>query len=157
MRSTFPQTYLNSHPLTFLLHRPILFLYLLPPLKLLLHFSSSGFISCTLLGLLRPIFLLFLLLSALVFLHFFAVSFAFPHFFSLPDFSFSFDHGKSTVIETFMALMGGYGKAAGADTFSLRQRWDSAAPSEDLAKLAGARAVNVSEPDRGMVLNAPPG
>lgn len=63
-------------------------------------------------------------------------------------------NGKSTVIETFMALMGGYGKAAGADTFSLRQRWDSSAPSEDLAKLAGARAVNVSEPDKGMVLNA---
>lgn len=63
-------------------------------------------------------------------------------------------NGKSTVIETFMALMGGYGKAAGADTFSLRQRWDSSAPSEDLAKLCGARAVNVSEPDKGMVLNA---
>ncbi|WP_217959528.1 hypothetical protein [Acutalibacter muris] len=63
-------------------------------------------------------------------------------------------NGKSTVIETFMALMGGYGKAAGADTFGQRQRWDSAAPSEDLAKLAGARAVNVSEPDKGMVLNA---
>ena len=63
-------------------------------------------------------------------------------------------NGKSTVIETFMALMGGYGKAAGADTFALKQRWDSGAPSEDLAKLAGARAVNVSEPDKGMVLNA---
>ena len=63
-------------------------------------------------------------------------------------------NGKSTVIETFMAMMGGYGKAAGADTFALKQRWDSGAPSEDLAKLAGARAVNVSEPDKGMVLNA---
>ena len=63
-------------------------------------------------------------------------------------------NGKSTVIETFMALMGGYGKAAGADTFALKQNWNSAAPSEDLAKLARARAVNVSEPDKGMVLNA---
>lgn len=63
-------------------------------------------------------------------------------------------NGKSTILETFMALMGGYGKAAGAETFSLRQRWDSAAPSEDLAKLAGARVVNVAEPDKGMSLNA---
>ena len=38
-------------------------------------------------------------------------------------------NGKSTVIETFMALMGGYGKAAGADTFALKQNWNNAAPS----------------------------
>lgn len=63
-------------------------------------------------------------------------------------------NGKDTVMETYMKLLGGYGKAARPETIALRQHTNSSGPTEDIAKLAGARAVNISEPDKQMVLSA---
>lgn len=63
-------------------------------------------------------------------------------------------NGKGTVMETYMKMLGGYGKTARPETIALRQNYNSSGPSEDIAKLAGARAVNISEPDKQMVLSA---
>ena len=63
-------------------------------------------------------------------------------------------NGKGTIMETFMKMLGGYGKAARPETIALRQNFNASGPSEDIAKLAGARAVNISEPDKQMVLSA---
>lgn len=63
-------------------------------------------------------------------------------------------NGKGTVMETYMQMLGGYGKAARPETIALRQNFNSSGPSEDIAKLAGARAVNISEPDKQMILSA---
>jgi len=63
-------------------------------------------------------------------------------------------NGKGTIMETYMKMLGGYGKAARPETIALRQNFNSSGPSEDIAKLAGARAVNISEPDKQMVLSA---
>lgn len=63
-------------------------------------------------------------------------------------------NGKGTIMETYMKMLGGYGKAARPETIALRQNFNASGPSEDIAKLAGARAVNISEPDKQMVLSA---
>ena len=63
-------------------------------------------------------------------------------------------NGKGTVMETYMKMLGEYGKAARPETIALRQNYNASGPSEDIAKLAGARAVNISEPDKQMVLSA---
>ena len=63
-------------------------------------------------------------------------------------------NGKGTVMETYMKLLGDYGKAARPETIALRQSYNPSGPTEDLAKLCGARAVNISEPDKQMVLSS---
>lgn len=63
-------------------------------------------------------------------------------------------NGKGTIMETYMKMLGDYGKAARPETIALRQNYNASGPSEDIAKLAGARAVNISEPDKQMVLSA---
>ena len=63
-------------------------------------------------------------------------------------------NGKGTIMETYMKMLGGYGKAARPETIALRQNYNSSGLSEDIAKLAGARAVNISEPHKQMVLSA---
>lgn len=63
-------------------------------------------------------------------------------------------NGKGTLSETFMYLMGDYGRTASPETIAKRKNSDSRAASEDVARLAGARFVNMSEPDKSMALNA---
>ncbi len=63
-------------------------------------------------------------------------------------------NGKGTLCETFMRMVGDYGKTASAETVAQRKYNDSRSPSEDVAKLAGARFVNMSEPDKKMIFNA---
>lgn len=63
-------------------------------------------------------------------------------------------NGKGTVMETYMKMLGGYGKAARPETIALRQNFNASGPTEDIAKLCGARAVNISEPDKQLVLSA---
>ena len=63
-------------------------------------------------------------------------------------------NGKSTLLETLAAMMGDYAAAANPETFTKKDRVNDNAPSEDLARLAGVRFVTVSEPPRGMELNA---
>lgn len=63
-------------------------------------------------------------------------------------------NGKGTTMETIMTMMGDYGRAARPDTITQRQTPNGSGPSEDIARLAGARMVNVSEPDKKMALSA---
>lgn len=62
-------------------------------------------------------------------------------------------NGKGTTMETFMKLAGDYGRAAKPDTIAQRQNANGSGPSEDIARLAGARFVNISEPDKRLVLS----
>lgn len=63
-------------------------------------------------------------------------------------------NGKGTVMETYMKLMGGYGRAARPETIAQKDKANSTAPTEDIARLAGARVVNISEPGKSLVLSA---
>ncbi len=53
-----------------------------------------------------------------------------------------------------MRLVGDYGKTANPETVAKRKYSDSRSPSEDIARLAGSRFVNMSEPDKSMALNS---
>ena len=64
-------------------------------------------------------------------------------------------NGKGTMCETIMQLAGDYGRTASPETVAQRKYNDSRSPSEDIARLAGARFVNMSEPDKQMALSAP--
>ena len=63
-------------------------------------------------------------------------------------------NGKGTTMETFLRLMGDYGKTARPETIGTRFQQNSNAPSEDIARLNGARFVNISEPDKKLTLSA---
>lgn len=63
-------------------------------------------------------------------------------------------NGKGTTMETYMCMMGDYGKAAKPDTIGQKQTPNGSGPSEDIARLVGARFVNISEPDKKLVLSA---
>lgn len=63
-------------------------------------------------------------------------------------------NGKGTSMETFMHMMGNYGRATKPETIAMKPTANGAMPSEDIARLAGARFVNISEPDKKLVLSA---
>lgn len=63
-------------------------------------------------------------------------------------------NGKSTIMETFMKLMGDYGKPASPESMAEKLRSNGGGPTEELARLAGARFVNMAEPDKKLVLSA---
>ena len=63
-------------------------------------------------------------------------------------------NGKGTLMETVLRVMGEYGRTAKPDMLSKKGFADSAGPSEDVARLNGARLVSVSEPEKGMVIDA---
>ena len=63
-------------------------------------------------------------------------------------------NGKGVTMETFMKLMGDYGRTAKPDSIAQKQTTNSNGPSEDIARLAGARFVNISEPDKKLVLSS---
>ncbi|MEL7610614.1 MAG: phage/plasmid primase, P4 family [Bacillota bacterium] len=63
-------------------------------------------------------------------------------------------NGKGTTMETFMRMMGEYGRTAKPDTIAQKQTANGSGPSEDIARLAGARFVNIPEPDKKLVLSA---
>lgn len=63
-------------------------------------------------------------------------------------------NGKGTLCETFMHLIGDYGRTASPDSIAQQKYTDARKPSEDIARLAGARFVNMSEPDKKMTLSA---
>lgn len=62
-------------------------------------------------------------------------------------------NGKSTMMEGTLRVFGDYGATVTPETIAAKQR-NSAGPSEDLARLAGKRLANISEPSRGLRLNA---
>ena len=63
-------------------------------------------------------------------------------------------NGKGTCCETMLYIMGDYGRTAQPETIAQKRYSNSGSPSEDIARLKGARFVNMSEPDRGLLLNA---
>ncbi len=63
-------------------------------------------------------------------------------------------NGKGCMMETFLRLMGDYGLTARPETLGTKQYSNSGNPSEDVARLVGARFVNISEPDKRLTLNA---
>jgi P4 family phage/plasmid primase-like protien len=63
-------------------------------------------------------------------------------------------NGKGTLCESILKVLGSYGCTARPETISLKKNNNSSSPSEDIARLAGVRYVNISEPSRGLVLNA---
>lgn len=61
-------------------------------------------------------------------------------------------NGKSTLCEAVLNTLGTYACTARSETLAMRQA-NSSAPSEDIARLAGVRFVNIAEPQKGLVLN----
>ena len=64
-------------------------------------------------------------------------------------------NGKSTAMETFLTLMGKYGRASQPTLLDAKARAASASgPSDELASLKSVRFANVSEPERKLTFNA---
>lgn len=63
-------------------------------------------------------------------------------------------NGKGTLCESVLGVMGDYGCTSRPETLSVKQITSSAGPSEDIARLAGVRFVNISEPGKGLNLDA---
>lgn len=63
-------------------------------------------------------------------------------------------NGKGTCMETFLKITGDYGKASNPETIGMKINSNSNSPSEDIARLAGARFVNIAEPDKKLTLSA---
>lgn len=63
-------------------------------------------------------------------------------------------NGKSTFCEVLLTLLGDYGTTIKPETLAEKQNNDSRVASPDIAKLAGVRFVNTSEPRRGMLIDA---
>lgn len=62
-------------------------------------------------------------------------------------------NGKGTLMESVLNLMGDYGLAVNPESLA-NKRTNGSAPSEDIARLAGARFANISEPGKSMVFNS---
>lgn len=63
-------------------------------------------------------------------------------------------NGKGTTMETILRILGEYSRTAKPDMLSKKGYADSSGPSEDIARLNGARMVNVSEPEKSMQIDA---
>ena len=63
-------------------------------------------------------------------------------------------NGKGTLIESVLSVMGDYGRAVRPETIALKSNNNSSNPTEDIARLAGIRFANISEPSRELFLNA---
>ena len=62
-------------------------------------------------------------------------------------------NGKGTLMESVLKVSGDYGKAVRPETIAQKNA-NSQNPSEDIARLVGVRLANISEPGRGLMLNA---
>ena len=63
-------------------------------------------------------------------------------------------NGKGTLMESVLNVMGDYGSTVRPETISMKQNVSSQNPTEDIARLAGIRFANISEPSKGLLLNA---
>ena len=63
-------------------------------------------------------------------------------------------NGKSTTMETIMKIMGDYGTTSTPETIAQKQNFNGGGPSENIARLAGARIVNIPEPDKKLVISS---
>lgn len=62
-------------------------------------------------------------------------------------------NGKSTFVETFARVLGDYAATAQPETIAISKARQGGAASPDLARLAGVRFLNISEPPRKMLLD----
>ena len=62
-------------------------------------------------------------------------------------------NGKGTLMESTLNVMGDYGITVRPETIAAKSTSNSQNPTEDIARLAGVRFANISEPRRGLVLN----
>lgn len=59
------------------------------------------------------------------------------------------ENGKGTTMETFLKIMGDYGKTSNPEMLSTKfGNTNASGPSEEIARLAGIRFVNISEPEK---------
>ena len=65
-------------------------------------------------------------------------------------------NGKGTTMETYLKIMGDYGKTSNPEMLSSKfgTTSSSSGPSEEIARLAGVRFVNISEPEKRITFNA---
>lgn len=64
-------------------------------------------------------------------------------------------NGKGTTMETFLKIMGDYGKTSNPEMLSAKFGASNVSgPSEEIARLAGVRFVNISEPEKRISFNA---
>jgi len=63
-------------------------------------------------------------------------------------------NGKGTTLETILNILGDYGISAKPEILGVKGFNNSSGPSDDIARLNGARLVGISEPDKSMKLNA---
>lgn len=64
-------------------------------------------------------------------------------------------NGKGTTMETFLKIMGDYGKTSNPEMLSTKFGVSNASgPSEEIARLTGVRFVNISEPEKKITFNA---
>lgn len=62
-------------------------------------------------------------------------------------------NGKGTLMESTLHVLGDYGLTVRPETIASKPSANSQNPTEDIARLAGVRFANISEPRRGLVLN----
>ncbi len=63
-------------------------------------------------------------------------------------------NGKGTRCESVLKVFGSYGCSAKPEIIAMKNYTNSSQPSEDIARLAGVRFVNIPESGKGLVLNA---
>ena len=64
-------------------------------------------------------------------------------------------NGKGTTMETFLRIMGDYGRNADPGLLASKfTNQSTGGPSEEIARLAGSRFVNISEPEKKITLDA---
>lgn len=63
-------------------------------------------------------------------------------------------NGKGTLYESVLKVFGSYGCTSRPETIAQKNSTNSSQPSEDVARLAGIRFVNIAEPGKSLVLNA---
>lgn len=63
-------------------------------------------------------------------------------------------NGKGTMMETFLRIMGDYGRNADPSLLAMKFNAQSNGPTEEVARLAGSRFVNISEPEKKLTMDA---
>lgn len=63
-------------------------------------------------------------------------------------------NGKGTLCESVLKVLGDYGCTSRIESIAVKSFVSSSQPSEDVARLAGIRFINISEPGKGIVLDA---
>lgn len=71
----------------------------------------------------------------------------------LIEFGASSRNGKGTANETFRACFGDYGASIRPESLAVKKNRDGSAASGDIARLAGVRFLNCSEPAKGLHLD----